>query len=103
MSKRKSFAGRSKDEESSGYEDFSGMSDFDYMLQSSHTPKGKAKDEAGDEMVRCRYCLKDSMQLRALPRHFKRRHPSFYKMNKDASRADIRALKGQTTPEDPEY
>ena len=66
--------------------------------QSSHK-----KDAAGEQKVKCRFCLKVKSQKKSLKRHVERNHKACYERYRDKGRSNFVADYGQMIPEDPDY
>ena len=98
MSKKQSFASRTYEEESYESVSISSLSDSDVdskiPMKRKSTSQSKKKDKSGDRMVICKLCLGAPLQLRALSKHCKTVHHSFYKSNKEKPRTWFEAKKG---------
>ena len=57
--------------------------------------------EVSKKITRCRYCLDAKMQLRALPKHVKTKHPDDYITGLNPN--EYVAREGQSQPEDPKW
>ena len=93
MSKGNIYTGRNTDQDSSEHQQYSSISEDHIDISTPSIRYSQKKDMVGDEMVRCRGCLKVKCQLRSLAKHVKRRHYNFYKANKTESRTFFIALK----------
>ena len=91
MPGRKSFAGRSKRDNQSEDSDLS--SELDYVssnvneLSKPSKASSRQKDAAGEERVKCRFCLKVKSKKRTLKKHVERHHKEFYEKHKDKRRS----------------